>query len=105
VSQNAAAISLLTFVRTFSQAWGIAITGTILQDGLRRHLPLSPMKMQVQQAFQDSLNLVWIVMEAASAVGLLSFFAMRDLPLQNTTDKKWGISESKRGPNEDAEKV
>ena len=52
-----------------------------------------PLQLEVRQAFQKSMHLVWIVMEVACAIGLLSFFAMRDLPLQNTTDKNWGIKD------------
>ncbi|TCD70608.1 hypothetical protein EIP91_002638 [Steccherinum ochraceum] len=39
VSQNAAAISFLSFLRTFAGVWGIAIGATILQNELSRRLP------------------------------------------------------------------
>ncbi|KAJ7175341.1 MFS general substrate transporter [Mycena filopes] len=39
VSENASALSLLTFVRTFSQSWGIAIVGSVIQNKLRSTLP------------------------------------------------------------------
>ncbi|KAJ7480175.1 MFS general substrate transporter [Mycena galericulata] len=117
VSTNASAISLLTFCRTFSQAWGIAITGTIIQNELRHSLPASllaqfpqdseiaysiipqiplmaqPLKGDVQQAFRDSMRLAWVVMEAVCAVGLLTFFFMKDIPLGRTTDKQWTLKE------------
>ncbi|KAJ6575510.1 MFS general substrate transporter [Mycena sp. CBHHK59/15] len=121
VTHNASAISLLTFCRTFSQAWGIAITGTVLQNRLRQSLPPSllaslpenaeiaysiipqiptmpqPLKGEVQTAFLDSLRLAWIVMEAVCAVGY---------PLRRTTDKQWTLREkSKPEANSNAEKL
>ncbi|KAJ6471758.1 MFS general substrate transporter [Mycena vitilis] len=118
VSQNASAIALLTFCRTFSQAWGISITGTIIQNRLRHGLPESllsqlpqdteiaysiitqiptmaqPLKGDVQRAFGDSMRLAWIVMEAFCAVGLVTFIFMKDIPLGRTTDKQWTMKEN-----------
>ncbi|KAJ7101026.1 MFS general substrate transporter, partial [Mycena crocata] len=114
---NASAISLLTFCRTFSQAWGIAITGTILQNRLRSSLPANllgqfaenteiaysiipqilsmpqPLKGEVQQAFLDSMHLAWIVTEAVCAAGLVTFFFMKDIPLSRATNKQWTLKE------------
>ncbi|KAF7339985.1 MFS general substrate transporter [Mycena venus] len=127
VSENASAVSLITFCRTFSQAWGISITGTILQNRLRHSLPASllsqfpenteiaysiipqipemsePLKGDVQKAFLDSMRLAWVVMEAVCAAGLLTFFFMKDVPLRRTTDKQWSLAEKvKSGTQPDA---
>ncbi|KAJ7143490.1 MFS general substrate transporter [Mycena crocata] len=128
VTSNASAISLLTFCRTFSQAWGIAITGTILQNKLRSSLPVTllgqfaenteiaysiipqipsmpqPLKGEVQQAFLDSMRLAWIVMEVVCAAGLVSFFFMKDIPLSRTTDKQWTLKD-KTNKNETRVKI
>ncbi|KAJ6604262.1 MFS general substrate transporter [Mycena vulgaris] len=128
VSQNASAISLLAFCRTFSQAWGIAITGTILQNRLRHSLPASllaqfpenteiayniipqipqmvePLKGDVQKAFLDSMRLAWIVMEVVCAAGLVTFFFMKDIPLGRTTDKQWTLREKNKPGTESSGK-
>lgn len=116
-------MTLITYFRTFSQAWGIALTGNLLQDGLRRHLPSNvlqgvpsgvqiaftiipripsmplPLQIDVRQAFQDSMHRVWIVMEVTCVVGFLGFCMMRDLPLHSDTEKIWGMM------NNDAKEV
>ncbi|KAJ7581827.1 MFS general substrate transporter [Mycena floridula] len=119
LEENAAAVAFLTFLRIFAQAWGVAIGGIILQNALTRRLPPSlidglssdalaytlipliptlaePMKSQVKDAFFQSIRLVWIAMEALCALGFFSFFVMKDVPLRNTVDKKWGISEDRK---------
>jgi hypothetical protein len=52
-----------------------------------------PLKRQVQDAFLDSMRLVWIVMAGCAAAGLVSVFLIRDIPLARTVDKKWGLKE------------
>lgn len=54
-----------------------------------------PLRSQVQDAFFQSLRFVWIEITALCGVGLLSFFAMKDVPLRKSVDKKWGISKVK----------
>ncbi|KAJ7472001.1 major facilitator superfamily domain-containing protein [Mycena latifolia] len=117
VSDNAAAVSLLAYVWTFSQSWGVVAASAILQNKLESTLPGSvlqqfpdranlvygvipamsdmpqPLKRQVQDAFLESMRLVWIVMAGCSAVGLLSVFLVKDIPLARTVDKKWGLKE------------
>lgn len=54
-----------------------------------------PLKHQSQDAFLYSMRLVWIVMAACSALGLLSVFLVKDLPLARTVDTKWGLRETR----------
>ncbi|KAK7013962.1 MFS general substrate transporter [Favolaschia claudopus] len=113
VTDNAAAVAFLTFLRIFSQAWGVNIAGAILQNSLRTHLPSSvitdlpassdvaysiisqipsmpePLKAQVITAFFQSLRSVWIAMAVLSGVGICTLVLIKDLPLRTTTDKKW----------------
>ncbi|KAI0075896.1 MFS general substrate transporter [Panus rudis PR-1116 ss-1] len=127
VSQNAAAVSLQQFIRAFSQAWGVAIGGTILQNELKHKLPSGllaqfaenadlsyslipkiaslsqPMQDQVRLAFAESLRTVWIVMASLCGVGLLSSLFIRELPLRKTVDKKWGLSTQARRREDDIE--
>ncbi|KAF8075325.1 MFS general substrate transporter [Lyophyllum atratum] len=118
VTENAAAVALLTFLRVFSQAWGVAIGGTILQNALKRYLPSAlllqfpegaeiaysivptiptlsqPLKHEVQDAFLRSFRMLWIATEVICAAGAMSVFFMRDVPLRTTVDKKWGLKKN-----------
>ena len=142
LEQNASAVALVTFVRAFAQvrpsppslpsrthapqAWGVAISGTILQNALARRLPaavlastnggtalayavipeiptLAPaLRAQTQQAFCDALREVWIVMLALCGAGVLTVAVIRDFPLRKTTDRSWGLKEKQA---RDAEKA
>ncbi|KAG6844975.1 hypothetical protein H0H87_001918 [Tephrocybe sp. NHM501043] len=115
VSQNAAAVALLTFLRVFSQAWGVSIGGAILQNALKKKLPsalvsqfpdsadiaysivptipmlLDPLKHDVQFGFLRSFRILWIATEVLCALGTLTVLFMKDLPLRKTVDKDWGL--------------
>ncbi|KAJ6586307.1 MFS general substrate transporter [Mycena vulgaris] len=115
ISENASAVSLLTFMRTFPQAWGVAVGQTILQNQLRTHLPASvvtqfahaselvyqiipqisgmapPLRREVETAFLLSMRLIWIVMAAICGLGLACTLLIRDIPLARTVDSKWGL--------------
>ncbi|KIY71566.1 iron permease [Cylindrobasidium torrendii FP15055 ss-10] len=116
VAQQAPAMALLTFFRTFSQAWGITIGGAVLQDGLRKRLPQGVMskvpsgqslafaliphiptleaqvREEVQMAFHQSMHRVWVVTLCIGSAGMLTMVFMRNLPLKTTTDERWGIA-------------
>ncbi|KAF8157257.1 major facilitator superfamily domain-containing protein [Crassisporium funariophilum] len=122
LSANGPAVAFLTFLRQFSQAWGVAVGGTILQNSIKKKLPSTlllaehlsedgqlayaliplvpglpqPLKRQVQDAFLQSLREVWIAFEICTVVGLASFFAMRNYPLKKTVDGKWGIDRERK---------
>lgn len=120
ITENASALAFLTFVRTFAQAWGVAITGTILQNRLKSDLPLSvlsqfpegadltygvipliptmmePLRSEVSSAFLHSMRTVWIVMVALCGMGFLSSILVKDITLGNSTDKKWGLKPKKQ---------
>ncbi|KAJ6552814.1 MFS general substrate transporter [Mycena capillaripes] len=115
ISENASAVSLLVFMRTFPQAWGVAVGQTIVQNQLRSHLPASvlirfagapdlvyeiipeisamapPLKREVESAFLLSMRLIWIVMAAMSGLGLMCTLFIKDIPLARTVDSKWGV--------------
>ncbi|KAF7368499.1 MFS general substrate transporter [Mycena venus] len=122
VTDNAAAVALLTFLRIFSQAWGVNIAGAILQNSLQTRIPASlisslppaeeiaytiiplissmpqALKTQVQDAFLQSLRNVWIAMAILSGIGLCTLVLIKDLPLRTTTDKKWDTVSEKPDP-------
>ncbi|GLB41448.1 putative fungal trichothecene efflux pump (TRI12) [Lyophyllum shimeji] len=115
VTNNAAAVALLTFLRVFAQAWGVAIGGTILQNALKTYLPSDllqqypegaeiayslipnipmlpePLRHEVQDAFVRGFRVLWTATEVICAVGALSVLFMRDVPLRTTVDKRWGL--------------
>ncbi|KAJ7573933.1 MFS general substrate transporter [Mycena floridula] len=119
LSESPQAVAFMSFLRVLGQAWGVTIGGVILQNTLPRYLPAAvmsqvpngeslayriipiistlpePLKTEVKQAFLRSMRVIWIVLEGICTVGLLSLFIMKDVPLRNTVDKKWGLSEQK----------
>ncbi|KAG6906980.1 hypothetical protein DXG01_011120 [Tephrocybe rancida] len=127
VSQNAAAVALLTFSRVFSQAWGVAIGGVVLQNALKSRLPAvlvnqfpesadiaysivpdilampEPLKHDVQAGFLSSFRVLWIATEIMCAVGAITVALMKDLPLRKTVDKDWGLEKKPPGAEAAAE--
>ncbi|KAJ7483257.1 MFS general substrate transporter [Mycena latifolia] len=129
VSLNSAALSFLLFARTFSQAWGIAIGATILQNELQHQLPADfiksfvpgqdltyvsiplirllsePLRTQVRTAFANSLRVLWKVMLVLCGAGLLTVFAQREIMLHRNTDPKWGMKDAETSGHADTEKA
>lgn len=104
----AAAVSMYSFFRSLGQTLGVAIGGVVLQNqlaiklqkypnlaahaanygrdasGLARILsamPPSQDKMDLVQAYADSLKVVWAVMCGLAGLGLLASFLIKDYPL------------------------
>ncbi|KZT05759.1 MFS general substrate transporter [Laetiporus sulphureus 93-53] len=122
VENNAQALAFLTFARTFSQSWSIAIGATILQTRLRHCLPAAflnqfhagddisyvaislirslqqPLQDEVRLAFANSLLTLWHVLLAFCAAGLLSVLLQKDLPLHNDRNERWGLEERQGQP-------
>ncbi|PPQ78839.1 hypothetical protein CVT26_011850 [Gymnopilus dilepis] len=126
VMLNAPALAFLTFMRTFPKSWGVTIGATIIQNVLKRHLPEEfisnftsasdltyvaiptipklgePLKAEVRAAYSFSLRILWLTQLGLCAVGFLSVFGQKEIPLHNKKDSKWGIKE-KDGDTEQAE--
>ncbi|KZT02796.1 MFS general substrate transporter [Laetiporus sulphureus 93-53] len=120
VKQNAHALAFLMFVRSFAGVWGMTIGSTVLQNELKRHLDsdflaefptgaaiayalipeiphLTPsLKLNAQTAFATSLKVFWEVLLGVGALGLLSSFLMKGLPLHTTLDEEWAMKERSR---------
>ncbi|KAH9911656.1 MFS general substrate transporter [Fomitopsis serialis] len=116
VEQNAPALALYVFLRSFAQIWGVAIGATVLQNQLSSRLPqaflatlpsgasvaysaipaipalASPLREEVQAAFAGSLDVLWRVQCALSAIGAFASLWMKGLPLHTDTDKKWDVT-------------
>ncbi|KAG9009514.1 hypothetical protein FRB94_014201 [Tulasnella sp. JGI-2019a] len=124
LSETAHALALFAFVRQFANTWGITIGSTILQNGLKKHLPASiidqlsassggvgneiayavipiihslpeDLKVQTQVAFATSLQLIWHVMLGICGVGMLSVFLMKEIPMQEVTAEEYGMKDKK----------
>ncbi|KAH7908664.1 iron permease [Hygrophoropsis aurantiaca] len=121
---NAQALSFLIFTRSFSQSWSVSIGATILQNRLLAKLPGDfvagfapgadisytaipqlpslppPIRDEARTAFADSLIVLWKVAIVVCAVGLLSVFAQKSMPLHQKMDGRWGMEENARKDEE-----
>lgn len=120
VSRAASALAFFNFTRSFAQTWGITISGTILQNELKKSLPhdfLSqfpkgveiayaaipkiraleePLRSEVRQAFSQSMSTVWKLMAGISGLGVLTLLLLREIPLILHTDEKYGLIKGER---------
>ena len=102
-----------------SQTWGIAISGSILQNELKKRLPADfvaefpagtqiayaaipwihqlpePLRTEVRVAFADSLSMVWKVMIGISGIGVLALFLLKEIEMKTYTDTRFGLEEGK----------
>ncbi|KAH8827537.1 major facilitator superfamily domain-containing protein [Flagelloscypha sp. PMI_526] len=117
VERAAASLAFLTFMRAFAQTWGITITATILQNELKRSLPIDftskfpsgveiaiavidqipslpePLQTEVKVAFANSMSTIWKTMAGIAGIGLLSVLIMKEIPLPDVTDAKYALKE------------
>ncbi|GJJ08923.1 hypothetical protein Clacol_003143 [Clathrus columnatus] len=99
------------------QAWGITIGATVLQNQLKSRLPQqfleslatgidlayssitqiaslpADLKLTVQNAFAESLKILWFVLLGISAIGLLGSLLMKEIELHDEKDERWGMKE------------
>ncbi|KAJ7187353.1 major facilitator superfamily domain-containing protein [Mycena filopes] len=125
-TRSASALTLFTFTRTFAQTWGITISGTILQNELKRNLPPAfvaqfppsleiayaaipiirtlpePLRAQVQGAFAVSMAAIWRTLIGISGLGLLLSLLMREVPMATTVDENYRLKDG-RGRGVDVE--
>jgi hypothetical protein len=117
VTLTAPSLAFFSFVRAFSQTWGITISSTILQNQLSSRLPSEftsqfpggveiafaaipivktlpePLRGEVQRAFVDSLRVVWQAMIGIAGIGLLSVLLLREVPMNTYKDDSYGLKE------------
>ncbi|KIO20426.1 hypothetical protein M407DRAFT_220692 [Tulasnella calospora MUT 4182] len=128
VRENAHALAFFTFVRSYSQTWGVTLGATILQNQLKIKLPKAfldmfpaegveityaaipqipglpePMGTEVREAFSSSLRVIWLTMIGLCALGLICVLGMKEIKMHEVTDEDWGIEERQRAER-DAEK-
>jgi hypothetical protein len=96
------------------QIWGVTVGGAILQNELKKTLPISflaqfpegvelafaaipsipmleqPLKNEVQKTFGEALKVVWQVALGIAVAGFVSCLGMRQLKLHTNIDQDWG---------------
>lgn len=124
------AVGLFAFFRVFGQAVGVAIGGGIFQNSMKTKLaaypryadqaselakdaaalvemiratPVGEDKLDLQTAYTDSIRVVYIVLTALCAVGLVSSLFIKAYPLNEFLDTQQGLVEKKRQPDSNAE--
>lgn len=99
------------------QAWGLTIGSTVLENQLKLKLPeqfiqtlpqglqlsygaipeisalQEPLRTQVRDAFSASLAVLWRVLLAISAAGLVSTLWMKEVPMQTVSDERYGLTD------------
>ncbi|KAH8828742.1 major facilitator superfamily domain-containing protein [Flagelloscypha sp. PMI_526] len=129
VERAAAALSLQNFVRSFGETWGITITGTILQNQLKKSLPPDftaqfpsgvevafsaieqipsipePLQSEIKVAFAGSMSIIWKVMIGISGIGLLSVLPMKEIPLSDVVDANYALEEAVPAPHNEEKPV
>ncbi|KAJ3483959.1 hypothetical protein NLI96_g5966 [Meripilus lineatus] len=117
ISENAHALALFAFLRSFAAVWGVTIGTTVLQNELRKRVPAEylselpggvaivysaiplinslpePLKTTVRDAYADSTAKIWEVMCGIAAIGLIASLFMESLPLHTEVDRKWGLEQ------------
>ncbi|KAL4246487.1 MFS transporter superfamily protein [Abortiporus biennis] len=125
ISENAHAVSLFAFFRSFSGVWAIAISSAVLDNQLSSRLPgdvLSlfpegaagvffsipiingipePTRTVVRIAVAESLQVIWQVLIGISSMGFLACFLVKGVPLHTQVDKKWGLEDRERQTSPD----
>ncbi|KAI0791720.1 Mfs1.2 [Abortiporus biennis] len=117
VSENAHALALFAFFRSFAGVWTIAIGSAVLDNtfskklspevlsmfpgganGVYFSIPIlssipDPVRTEVRTAFAEGISLLWKVLSGISGIGLLSCILMKGLPLHTEVDENWGIEQ------------
>ncbi|KAJ7505939.1 iron permease [Mycena galericulata] len=118
-NRAASALASFTFTRSFAQTWGITISSSILQNGLKKRLPPAfvakfsprteiayaaipvirklegPLRKQVEDAFADSMTVIWVVMIGVAGLGFLSSLFMAEIPMSTEIDENYALRERK----------
>ncbi|CDO76935.1 hypothetical protein BN946_scf185006.g17 [Trametes cinnabarina] len=126
-THNAAALSFLLFMRTFSSAWASSISGTIFQNRLHSLLPAEflarlppdqdvtysgiplipsleqPLQNEVRAAFANSIRLVWYICLGLCAVGFVSVAMQEYVPLHTKMDDRFGMKEKRQSRVQEVE--
>ena len=119
------AVAMFSFFRAFGQAIGVAVGGTVFQNTMKKKLLAYPtlapkaedysrdaaslvqiikgfapgeqgVKVELVQAYADSLKVVWVTMCGLAAVALVASFATKGLDLNRPLETEQGFWEEQR---------
>lgn len=111
------------------QSWAVAIGATVIQNQLKDHLSASflstiisaggqdisyaaiplisslpqPLQDDVREVFARSIDMFWQILLAFCAVGLLSVFLQKEIPLHVQMDETWALDSSQDSRDRDVE--
>ena len=115
---QAFAVSMYTFVRSFGQAIGVAIGGVIFQNQMKKKLLTYPLlasqadqysqdaaglvrilktlpddlaKLQLRTAYADSLKVIWAVLAGLSAAAFILSLFIEEIPLDRALETEHGF--------------
>ena len=118
---QAFAVSMYTFVRSFGQAIGVAIGGVIFQNQMRKKLLAYPLlagkadeysqnasglvrilkelpddlyKLQLRHAYADSLKVVWATLCGLAALAFILSFFIEEIPLDRELETEQGFRDT-----------
>lgn len=124
----ASGVAFFSFFRAFGQTIGIAIGGTIFQNQVRQKILTYPLiapmadvysqdatslvgiirgmadgdaKVQLIQAYADSLKIIWVVMAALAGVAMVASFFTKGYSLDQIHQTKQGFVETRRAGEEE----
>ena len=125
-------VAFYAFIRVFGQSLGVAVGGVAFQNQMRnkllayplladladeyskdatslvhviKHMEHGLMRDQLIQAYADALKIIWIVMTALSAVGLIASAFTRAYSLDQEHKTKQGYQGDEGKKVEDVEKL
>jgi MFS family permease len=129
---QAHATSMFSFVRALGQTFGVAISGVVFQNQMKKKLltyplladnaaeyskdaaglvqiikalPDGEMKYQLRVSYTWALKYVWIVMTALSAVALVSSLFITGYPLDMALETEHGYKEKAKTTDAEEQKV
>jgi len=126
VAHTAAALGFFAFLRAFAQTWGLTIGSTILQNELRKKLPLDiltqfpefgrdalaaipsirtlpePQQTELRVAFAASMSVIWKTMIGISGMGLLTLLLLKEVPMNAVVDENYGLHDPKTAKKDDS---
>ncbi|KZT24131.1 iron permease [Neolentinus lepideus HHB14362 ss-1] len=126
-SNNTGALAFYMFTKCLSTVFGIMVGGTILQNELRRRLPVDftakfpagaqlaysaiplirnlgvPLRNEVIHAFAESTRLIWITFTAISGLGLVCSLFMKEVSMQTKMDEQWALQSQSGATNVETE--
>ncbi|KAL8919187.1 MAG: hypothetical protein Q9208_006947 [Pyrenodesmia sp. 3 TL-2023] len=122
------AVAMFSFFRAFGQALGVAVGGSVFQNQVKTKLLAypalaskaieyskdasslvqiikgmkdGPAKQDLQQAYADSLKVVWLTMCGLAGIGLFASLFIRGLDMNKPLETEHGFIHDRKNPDEE----